>query len=265
MKLVMLYTIWAGEDMDMLQKSIDYHRNSVDHFAVFVQEHSNTGFMEYADDSVLKKTGAEIIYYSPGDGNTKEKERQKHDKMIQYARNIGATHFILSAADHFYSKSSFDNALKIMQQTGADVTITRMITYYKRSDWALWPIEEYGMPFIHKIGRNTHISRREKYPIKVDPSVMVSCSKPIILIPSHAVLHHYSMVRPKPGGIMRKFRNAAASIRWHEFQVIDFKNEYDNAAIGNRLLYFQGLTINSAETVLKSLNVPGETPPEYGI
>jgi hypothetical protein len=46
-----------------------------------------------------------VIFYTPEPrANSKLNERLKHNYLIEAARKYGATHFILSACDHVYTK-----------------------------------------------------------------------------------------------------------------------------------------------------------------
>jgi hypothetical protein len=169
--------------------------------------------------------------------STKVNEMIKHDFMIQYAKKEGATHFILSACDHIYSKESFEYAKKIK----ADVILTQMFTYYKEKTWRIDPPEGYYMPFIHKMYFGTSISSSIKYPERVDPAVKVNTGNDIHVAPiDQCVLHHYSMIRVD---IENKFRNAASSIRWTQRQKDQFIREYRNAKPGDTITYFQGRKI----------------------
>ena len=177
--------------------------------------------------------------------NTKENERIKHNNMIQqlkqHAKTEVYTHFIMTACDHFYDLDQLNWAKNYHASHDVDLSLTMMRTYYKHDNWYLDPMEYYYMPFIHKLHPETEISKTVKYPVRVDPSVMVNTSKNYrIFTPDECLLHHYSMVRKD---IERKLRNAAASIRWTPQQVETFINEYNNAKPGDQISYFQGRKI----------------------
>ena len=250
MKLAFLYTIWTGDDMEMLQRSIEQHLPHVDGVFLCFQNISNKG--EYSNQHLPPIFGENKLHYLPFhpnlDVNTKENERIKHDLMIQEAKKQGFTHFIMGACDHFYSKETFYNAKKIHTELDPDVTFTKMITYYKQENWVLWPLENYYMPFIHKMYPNTGILANVRYPVLVDPSVKVSpFMHGYVMDEKEGILHHYSMIRTD---IQKKFRNAASSIRWSENQVKTFISEYENAKIGDKITYFKGAELVDVSEVL---------------
>lgn len=245
-KLALLYTFWTGDDIEMLIESINAHREFVDEIIISFQTSSNTG--EYSDptslmilQSFLENHLFTSIQYIPNlILTTKSNERIKHNELIEVAKHKNCTHFIMAAADHFYSKECFDYARNIMETTDTDVILTRMRTFYKQKNWILSPLEDYYMPFVHKLTINTEITTRVKYPVVIDPSVKVSTAQKFHIASDDILMDHYSMVRKD---IKKKFRNAASSIRWTKEQVETFINEYDNAKVGDSITYFQGRKI----------------------
>lgn len=250
MKLHLLYTFWTGDDNQMLIDSIKHHKNSVDKISVFIQKTSNKGNHHLIDDILLEHDikhdlNFEMHEFTPDlTLSTKENERVKHNMMIQHAKSEGSTHFIMAAADHFYSPEMILEGKKIINSEQYDLILTRMRTYYKQKNWILEPIESYYMPFIHKMYPLTSISSSVKYPVLVDPSVKVNTSTHIFVMDDSLLMDHYSMIRTD---IEKKFRNAAASIRWNENQIQEFIEEYKNAKIGDKIKYFQNRTLISID------------------
>jgi hypothetical protein len=256
MKLCILYTTWTGDDMDMLKSSMEFHAPFVEGIILGWQVMSNKGNIG-RNNIPVTSANVRIDYFcfSPNLSlNTKENERQKHNQMIQMAKKLGYTHFILSAGDHFYNHEQLQYARQWhLNNPQVDLSITKMITYYKSENWCLYPLESYGMPFIHKLKPETEISRTAEYPIVVDPSVKVNTSENIHVFNEKDVLmHHYSMIRKD---IRKKFANAAASIRWTEKQIETFVSEYENAKLGDQISYFGGLTLVRKEQALRLINV----------
>jgi hypothetical protein len=155
--------------------------------------------------------------------------------MLDSAYNLGATHAIMLACDHFYVPDEFAEAKK--QAENFHLTFTEMFTYFKHPTWQLTPIEDYYMPFIVKLP--TKVMNTQKYPLKVDPSVRVSHKTWKLL---DLKLHHYSMVRDD---VMNKFSNSAAGYRWSSDQIKTFINEYNNYDIDKNpgVTYFKGRKI----------------------
>jgi hypothetical protein len=249
MKLALLYTVWTGDDMEMLSRSIGKHIGHVDKIIVSIQSISNKGNIcvenskDVMDFIMACGTEIQVINFTPDlKLNTKQNERNKHNEMIQYAKRQGFTHFILCACDHFYEPEQFEYAKKYhLEHPEIDVSFTKMRTYYKHENWYLDPIENYSMPFIHTMHETTEIAYSNFYPVHVDPSVKVNtCYHSYEFDTDEIILHHYSMVRKD---IEKKLRNAAASIRWSELQILQFISEYQNAKPGYSISYFQGRKI----------------------
>lgn len=246
MKLHLLYTFWTGDDTDMLLDSIKHHKNNVDQISVFIQTTSNKGNHHLIngrliDHNTKQELNFEVHEFIPNLSlSTKENERVKHNMMIQYAKSEGSTHFIMAAADHFYSPKMIQEGKDIINTDEFDLIVSRMRTYYKQKNWILEPIESYYMPFIHKMYPFTEISSSVKYPVLVDPSVKVNTSIHVFIMGDNWLMDHYSMIRTD---IEKKFRNAAASIRWNENQIQEFIEEYNNAKPGDKIKYFQNRTL----------------------
>lgn len=241
MKLALLYTFWTGDNINMLVKSIKHHQEHIDKIVVCYQRMSNTGHYQLMMESKVKfsfaENNIEVVYFEPNlNFTTKENERNKHNEMIEVAKNFDCTHFILCAADHFYSDKVFEHGKHVMNTTNSDVILTKMRTYYKYFNWILDPIEDYYMPFITKLCHDTEITTCNKYPVLVDPSVKVSTTKIFYIADENYLMDHFSMVRKD---IKKKFANAASSIRWKPEQVKTFISEYENAELGNEISYFQ--------------------------
>lgn len=243
MKLAILYTVWTGDDMQMLKESVEHHSLFVDAIFIGFQNVSNKGEHSSVDLPIFKtETPIHYLSYTPNLGlNTKKNERIKHNELIQASKKLGFTHFILCACDHFYNHTDFEYAKEQHLINNWDVSFSLMKTFYKYKNWSLYPLESYYMPFIHKMKYNTEISDSAKYPVLVDPSVKVNtCDDYRIFTIDEVLMNHYSMVRLD---IRKKLKNAAASIRWTEKQIQQFVHEYDHAKPGDSISYFQGRKI----------------------
>lgn len=241
MKLALLYTIWSGDDMEMLSRSIKQHEPQVTDVFLFIQATSNKG--EYYPINL----DFNYTIWEPNlELDAKENERIKHNLMIQTVKKLGFTHFIICACDHFYTPEQFEVAKKFHQSNDIDVSLTFMRTYYKHENWYIEPMERYCMPFIHKMHPNTEITNDIDYPELVDPSVKVNTSEKIhVFALDEVLLHHYSMVRKD---IKKKIMNSASINNWNEKQIKKFISEYENAKIGDKLSYFKNATICRLES-----------------
>jgi hypothetical protein len=232
-KLILCYTYFNG--IDQFKHSFSKMSRIVDDVIICYQTISNTG---NENKNVLKEIedfhAHKIHYKTDLDLNTKENERRKHNLMIQEAKKLGATHFILSAVDHVYS---YEDVCKALNEN-VDVTFTRMYTYYKHENWRIDPPESYYMPFIHKMYNDTCIVNRNDYPVLTDPSVRVNTINSYKVYDiNECVLHHFSMVR---NDIHNKFINSASRCNWSDEKLQTFIDEYENAKVGDSISYFKG-------------------------
>lgn len=244
MKLIICYTVFNG--LELLEKSI---KSIYDHVDVVLIGYQTTSNKFNVDESVAdfvsyiakKYPKVKLYYYKPNKLlQTKEQERVKHTELLREAKKLGATHYILSACDHFYTKEHVEYGKQLTKDLDFDVSLTMMRTYYKHPTWQMSPMETYYMPFICKMYPSTKYIKG-KYPVKVDPSVIVNTSKNLFIFqPASCILHHYSMIRED---IENKFMNAAASVRWSEGKISKFIYEYQNAKLGDEISYFQGRKI----------------------
>lgn len=252
MKLALCYTVFNG--LELLEQSIKAMIKEVDLIILCYQETSNKGnkckqvkpFCEYLADKYKDKI--HLDRYDPSEiATTKENERQKHTQLMNEAKRLHASHYILAATDHFYTVDHIRYAKRKAIELDFDVSVTRMFTYYKEPIWQLEPPEEYFMPFISKLHRSTLFTRRVSYPVVVDPSVKVNTSSVIHEFSiDDCVLHHFSMIRKD---IKDKFKNAASSVNWTPEQVNRFVLEYNCAKIGDPISYFKGRKIIQVKNI----------------
>lgn len=238
MKLAYCITVFNG--WELLRPAIDNITPLVDEVIICYQKLSNTGNFEPLnyERSKMFTNDATIITWEPDlSKNTKQNERDKHQCMINRAKLVGCTHFIMGATDHFYEPEQFKKAVE--KGKDYDVTVSKMYTYYKDPTWQITPIENYYMPFIHKLYAKTVVSPQH-YPVLVDPSVQVNTHDQFYEFhQDDLMLHHYSMIRDNIGD---KFNNAAASVNWSEDQKKAFKDEWENYDIQENkgVQYFRG-------------------------
>jgi len=250
MILTACFTVWNG--LELLQKSFDNIYNNVDNIIICYQKISNKGNNNPDIKQFLEEFQGRnklyIIEFVPDlRVNTKENERRKHQQMIDFAKKLESTHYLLAATDHFYKEEEFKYGKELVEKENFDVSFTKMYTYYKEVTWQIDPPEEYYMPFICKLYPNTAIIRMPYYPVLVDPSVQVNTfKKNYVFKPTEIMLHHYSMIRED---IKNKFDNAAASIRWTPEQIKTFTEEYENYDLKKNegVTYFKGAKIKIVE------------------
>ena len=241
MKLAIAYTVFNG--LELLEQSIDQVRDHVDYVIVCYQQTSNTGQRsEIVRKLVENIPGVFPVEYHPNLLlNAKANERRKHQLMLDTARMLNCSHFIMAACDHFYRPEEFEAAKEYCSANDFDVTFTAMFTYYKYPTWQLTPIEEYYMPFIMRIHADTAITATTKYPVLVDPSVRVNTCKRWDVLPQDMImLHHYSVLRLN---VRDKYVNAASQFKPDAIEA--YVREFETYDIEKNpgVKYFQGRQI----------------------
>lgn len=187
----------------------------------------------------------QFVEYIPITGIApKENELRKHNLILNTARDAGASHFFMSATDHFYLPDQLIR--QIDRAAEFDVTFTRMFTYYKHPTWQLTPMEDYMMPFIMKIHPETKFIKT-KYPVVVDPALKVNTCQSWHVFPvDELVLHHMSMVRVN---IREKMQNSVSLGYWPQGSAEKFISEFDgyNLEENQGIKYFQGRKVKVVE------------------
>jgi hypothetical protein len=242
-KLSFAYTVYNGTEL--LKHSIKQIENIVDDIIICYQTVSNRGNLNLQLEKELIKLSVKkkvrLIRFNPNlNLDTKTNELNKHNIMLNAARDSGSTHIIVGATDHFYKPDELKAA--IAKSVNFDCTFTSMYTYYKHPTWQITPLEDYMMPLVMKIYSQTKFERRVNYPVRVDPSVKVNtCGKYHVFPESEIMLHHYSMVRED---IMNKWKNAASPTfeRLASEGYIDEWNNYD-IELNQGVKYFHGRKI----------------------
>lgn len=236
MKLAAIYTIFNG--LELLEKSIE--QIEVDCVIIGWQKVSNTGNESKTIESFielmkLKHKDWYFIEFKPvKEYNTKRNELNKHNLLLNFAKNLGCSHFLMSATDHFYKKDEFIKAKEIAKEY--DCTTTKMFTYYKEPTYQLEPIEDYEMLFICKLYNNSKFEM-SRFPVTIDPSLKLNTHNKFKSFETEEIMmHHYSMIRQD---INDKFKNAAASVNWGNRIDVLIK-EYTNHKLGDSVQYFKG-------------------------
>lgn len=236
-KVGAFYTVYDGTEL--LSRSIANISTNVDEIIIVWQDISNTGkrsnIVEYICNTMAAKYGCKIYQYRPNlNDNPKLNELNKHQYAIDRLKQLGCTHFIAMACDHFYDVEDFKRSKA--EALNYDVTFTHMFTYYKYPTCQITPIEEYVAPFICRLYPETKFIKNNYSGIITDPSVRINTRKTSKLFHvDDIMLHHYSMVR---SNMREKLENSAS--RFSRNVIENLLNEYDNFELhtGQRISYF---------------------------
>lgn len=203
MILASIHNIFDGEEL--LPYSVRSIKEHVDIRIGVTQSVSNTG--QHYTPCYEHSLFDHIIVYEPNLLQTAAwNELKKRNIGLQFAKTIGATHFIGMDCDEIYDPEEFYKWKKYLCVNKYDVTLCKMLTYYREPTLRLDPIEDYYVPFICKINSNTRHSGI-KYKYLCDPTRRVAPASRILAI-NDPLMHHFSFVRKN---ILRKFENSSST------------------------------------------------------
>ena len=220
MKLAALFNVWDGDEL--LPLSIELIYPFVDNIIILMQEVSNYG-EKYSPSLDFTKNLDKIMIvdFTPTNERASRNETIKRQIGIEEAHRLGCTHFFSIDCDEMYF--DFEELKKEYIEKGHEGSFCEMFTYYKLPSLRFENKDNYFVPFIHKLNKNT-LTGFKKYPVYVDPTRGINCKDVILL---SKPMHHYSWVRKN---IERKLRNSSAR------QNLDMKRvliDYANAKEGN--------------------------------
>lgn len=203
MKLAAIYNVWDGSEL--LPYSIAQIQPHVDVIVIVYQTVSNFG--EHYTPTLPERGTINVLYHPDLTKSGTFNETRKRNLGLEVARSEGCTHFISMDCDEIYDGLVFKKYRDIVEQY--DSSACKMLTYYKRPDIRLSPLETYYVPFISKLLPDTRLGSAG-YPVLADPTRTVSTHKNFYII-DEPIMHHFSWVRADIG---RKLRNSSASARW---------------------------------------------------
>jgi hypothetical protein len=221
MKLAAIFNVFDGTEL--LRASIDTVKDHVDKVIVVWQKKSNFGEVynpfEHFNSDGLEHI-LEYVFFDPATQNGGKNERIKRNMGIQHARDMGCTHFISMDCDEFFE--DFGAVKKAYLQSGADGSVCKMYTYFKKPTWRCANLDSYFVPLIHKLNQDT-VSGVREYPFYVDPTRRINQEH---IVELDAVMHHMSWVRLDIG---LKCRNSSAKLNIEEGTLLA---DYNNPDVG---------------------------------
>jgi hypothetical protein len=226
MKLAAIYNVFDGEEL--LEGSIKTIIDHVDEIIIVWQDVSNWGEkrMPQFTDFVSLNPKIVFIYYQPGD-DPRKNEIKKRNLGLDKACTMKCTHFLHLDCDEYYK--NFGDGKEIFIRSGHKGSVVPLHTYFKKPTLRLATPENYFVPFIHELRKDT-IAGASSYPFYVDPTRRIN-ERDVIEIPVH--MHHYSFIRKD---ISRKIRNSTAKKSLERSCVI---NDYKNAVDGYYCKYYE--------------------------
>lgn len=224
MKLAAIYNVYDG--VELLPFSINQIKNHVDKIIIVYQNKSNFGEFKNTDkelEAIMPslQIGSKVWFkqYTPTFKNGTVNERAKRNLGLQIAKDLNCTHFLFMDCDEVYDK--FEENKNQFLNSGADGSVCRIITYFKKPTLRLTNYDNYYVPFIHKIYPDSVAGI--KYPYYCDPTRGVTCNHVVIL---DFAMHHFSWVRLD---IEMKVRNSSANVNQavHDL-LIQYKSDVQN-------------------------------------
>lgn len=232
MRLVGIWNVFDG--LELLKGSIEQIRPHLDGVVVVSQTFSNYGEQDtqvYPFIESLVKEGLvdSHLHYDPDVRpgiSPRWNEQAKRQLGIDYAKQEGYTHFVGLDCDEYYDTDEFGDAKAYIEDSGDEASAVRIQTYYKRPTLMLERIEDYMVPFIHKLEDRT-VTGVKNYPARVDPTRGISFKGSLVKMhPGTIIMHHYSWVRKD---IEKKIRNSTAR---RNIDTANVRKDYENAAPG---------------------------------
>lgn len=246
MKIAAIYNTFDG--LELLEGSIQCIRDVVDVVIVVDQVTSNWGNVQSEKQKKYLKNIPdryidEYILFTPNRGqgyvNAMKNETKKRQIGIDRAKELQCDYFLLLDVDEYYDTSEFSNAVDSVVKSNLTGSYCKMYTYIKRPTFRLEDPDDYYVPFIHKLEKNTQCGRNFHYPVTVDPTRKISNSnrENTELLP--IMMHHYSWVREY---ITTKMKNSTArnniynenvkamydtcdsTMRWNGKKIIEVEN-----------------------------------------
>ena len=235
MNLVALYNVWS-DSSELLEGSIKTIRENVDYIIAITQKTSNFGVYNdegFKEAKRLEKLGLidEVINYEP---TSRHKEREKRQHGLNKAIEKGRfTHFLMLDCDEYYKPDEFKKAKKYIYDENLTGSVLKMYTYFRHKYLRLENMDNYYVPFIHKLKPLTR-NGISGYPFWVDPTRKINgCTKHNTEYIDFCRMHHYSYVRKN---IKLKMENSTARDNIINSTLL---TDYENAKAGYYVPHFR--------------------------
>jgi hypothetical protein len=232
MRLAAIYNVWDGEEL--LKGSIDQIKGLVDEIIIVWQDVSNFGEKYTPEfDEEIQEESIFIKYHPNLSLSGFNNEKAKRQAGIERAKELGCTHFILLDCDEYYKPEDFKAAKELIEEHDIEGSVVRLITYYKNKNWRLEGMEDYFVPFIHKLQNDT-VCGYNNYPYWADPTRTINSKMVHELPQAICVMHHLSWVR---NNIERKLNNSSAKVNFSD-KIPKFIEEFETAKLGDVVSYY---------------------------
>jgi hypothetical protein len=203
----------AFDGIELMERAIRSYRNEAYYIVIITQDTSNFGL--YDNTSLIEakrlkelKLIDDIIEYTPLNVKAQQNEVNKRNLGLVACKSAGCTHHMTVDVDEFYISAELQAAKEMMETDKYDVSVCKMITYYKSGEFIVDPPEEYYVPMISKIDHRIY-DLKVRIPYLTDPTRRLQSSKILEFKRTEIQMHHMSFVRKD---IRKKLSNASAGI-----------------------------------------------------
>lgn len=229
MRLAAIYNIWDGTEL--LEASMRSIISDVDVFILMYQDVSNFGEARspfYQIKTICDKLSPEYPHarflaakFEPKGRTGTKNETAKRNLGLDYARSsvYCCDHFLFMDCDEMYM--DFEAAKQQYIRSGAEGSVCEMYTYFKKPTLRFENVDNYFVPFIHKLKPDT-VAGCKSYPFYADPTRRVNCTDVELI---HEKMHHFSWIR---NNIEMKVRNSSARVNIQKSQLL---NDYNNPEV----------------------------------
>lgn len=224
--MILAAIINAWDSIELLKYAIASTASRVDLYVIVYQTESNFG-EKYNPIPEIEAVcnlflGKKFVfeYYEPIIHGGMNNEKNKRNIGIFKAQEYKCTHFMMQDCDEMYE--NFPACVQAYIDSGFEGSVCEIYTYFKLPTLRFENPDNYFVPFIHKLERNTKAGT-PNYPFYVDPTRSVNCEN-VVKLP--IFMHHFSYIRKDIG---RKIRNSSAKAN---LQASTIWYDYTNAIPG---------------------------------
>lgn len=216
MKIGVSYNLFDAEEL--LEGSIKCIRSEVDYISVVYQTISNFGnncdknLLPLLESLKLKGLIDELVPYFPDiQKGGHYNEITKRNIGLEHSKKNGCTHHMSMDSDEYYILDEFKKMKKVVFDGNYDSSACQLLTYYKEPNYIIDPPENYYVPLLYKIDKNSKYELGNRLPVLVDPTRSMTPGNCKIFTREEIQMHHFSYVRKN---IMRKLQNSSAVVNF---------------------------------------------------
>ena len=166
MKIGVAINLFNGEEL--LEQCLLNIRNIADIIVVVYSNISNFNtdakdLKPLIDGLIKKKLIDKAIIYVPISQKSNnigaDNELEKRNISLEYLKENDCNYLIDLDCDEFYLSDKLKDAIKYIDYFGYDSAFCKMKTYYRYADCEIIPAENYYVPCLYKINKNSKFDR----------------------------------------------------------------------------------------------------------